>query len=627
MTTTKNLTLQFSGDGTLASGGSLTLGANLSVLGDGSISIGSTVNVGSHHFTVDTQTASGTTINITGPIHASSGGIVSILGQQTVTIGAVIDPPTTLTLSSLDDVVVNAAVQAINTVTVSAGEDGTGGFTIGAAGSLEATAPAGTIGITTGTTSGNVALGGTMVANGMSIITAGTVNQTGGIIIGSTLGISSGGSLSMNQNNAVNTVAMAVSGAGNSVSYTNNNSPLTIGTVGSINGITTSGGNVLVDAASISITQPISVGAATVRLLSGSGVTESGSGTISASALGVRAAGDVTLTGNNSTPTFAADNSNISSVVKYSSSGSITLGTVGASGTFGATSGIITLGGDVLLKAGTSVAVNQPISASTGTVRLVALNGGISQGAAPITAAALGVRATDDVLLDTAGNDVNTFAAFNSGAGKQIRFADVDDLAVGAITADGANFAATSGVITTGGPVLVSAGAGLAINTAVSGNGGVSLSGVGVTQSSASTVDGGSGLVVIDAGNGAVNLAGVVTTTSSSASAVQIANATTTVLGDTVALAGGLDIAGATGNVTQNTGTIIQVNRVSVDTGGSVTLDKSNAIDQVLAMTSSGGLIVNDSGGGLVVTGPISNGAGDFDSNESERRSGVAGRA
>ena len=64
--------------------------------------------------------------------------------------------------------------------------------------------------------------------------------------------------------------------------------------------------------------------------------------------------------------------------------------------------------------------------------------------------------------------------------------------------------------------------------------------------------------------------------------------------------------------MTQNTGTIIQVNRLSVDTGGSVTLDKSNAIDQVLAVTSSGGLTVNDSGGGLIVSGPISNGAGDL---------------
>jgi hypothetical protein len=129
---------------------------------------------------------------------------------------------------------------------------------------------------------------------------------------------------------------------------------------------------------------------------------------------------------------------------------------------------------------------------SSGTVRLVAGNGTVSQtGASPITAAALGVRATDDILLDTAANDVNTFAAFNSGATKQIRFADVDDVAVGSISADGANFAATSGVITTGGPITVVAGGGLALNANVSGSS-LSLSGVGVTQNSASTVDGGS---------------------------------------------------------------------------------------------------------------------------------------
>jgi hypothetical protein len=98
VTTTKNLTLQFSGDGTLASGGSLTLGANLSVLGDGSIAIGATVNAGAHNFTVDTQTASGTTINITGPIHAPAALDGDDKGQRTVTIRAAIDPPSTCRL-------------------------------------------------------------------------------------------------------------------------------------------------------------------------------------------------------------------------------------------------------------------------------------------------------------------------------------------------------------------------------------------------------------------------------------------------------------------------------------------------------------------------------------------------
>src|SRR5206468_96504 len=189
-------------------GGSLNLTANLSVVGDGSITIGATVNVASNAFVVDTQTASGTTINITGPIHVT-GGTVSILGQQTVTIGAVIDPPSTLTLSSLDDVVVNAAVQAINTVTVSAGEDGTGGLTIGAGGSLETTAAGGDISITTGTTSGNVALGGAVTSlDTVSITTAGTVNQTAGTISAANLGIDGNGAVTLNQSNSVGTAAV-----------------------------------------------------------------------------------------------------------------------------------------------------------------------------------------------------------------------------------------------------------------------------------------------------------------------------------------------------------------------------------------------------------------------------------
>jgi hypothetical protein len=611
VTTTKNLTLQFSGDGVMAnSAGTLTLGANLTITGTGSIAIAEDVSVGANAFVVDTQTAAGTTISITGPIH-STGGSVSILGQQTVTIGAAIDPPATLTLSSLDDVVVNAAAQALNLITVSAGEDGTGGLTIGAGGSLETTAAGGDITITTGTTSGNVALGGSVTSlDAVSITTAGTVNQTAGTITAASLGVSATGSVTANQANSVGTLGVDVSGLNNTVSFRNGGA-LVIGSASGVDGVSTNDGNVLIDSGQLTINQPILVGNATVRLVSSAGITQGASGTIGGNALGVNAAGNVVLSGNNAVGNFGASNSNAGSSVAYGTIANLTLATVGASGTFSAVSGVSTNAGDVLLRGGTSVDINQPIAAGGATVRIVAVNGTVNQAAAgTITATSLGVRATDDVTLTAAANNVGTLAVNTSGAGNVVSYTDTTGLTIGAVSADGGGiFTATSG-ITGAGPVTIVASGALAVDANVTGTA-VSLSGGGVSQNGSSTVDGGSGLVIVDGNAGTIDMTGTLTTTNATASAVQILNGTTVKLGTISAAGGGLEVAGASSDVTQNVGETISAGSVSVSTGGLVNLGNNNSIGTVLGVSSNGGLTINDVAGGLIVSGPISNGAGD----------------
>src|SRR5207253_2510157 len=135
--------------------------------------------------------------------------------------------------------------------------------------------------------------------------------------------------------------------------------------------------------------------------------------------------------------------------------------------------------GDILLDAGTTLALNAAVNAGTGDARFVA-KGDITQTAAGIiTADELGIRqesaAGGDITL-TENNDVNTFAANNAFAGGTISFLDTDDLTIGSVSASpDALFSATSGVTTNNGDITVTS-TDLTINQAVAaGTGNVLL--------------------------------------------------------------------------------------------------------------------------------------------------------
>jgi len=114
-----------------------------------------------------------------------------------ITVNGSIDP-TTVTLTSNDDITINAAVVATDLITISAGQDGTGSILLANTGSLSVDNVGNTadITMTTGATSGNVTLNGSTSAdhtvtittveniNGAGTITAATVDLNAGTGIG-----------------------------------------------------------------------------------------------------------------------------------------------------------------------------------------------------------------------------------------------------------------------------------------------------------------------------------------------------------------------------------------------------------------------------------------------------------
>jgi len=316
-------------------------------------------------------------------------------------------------------------------------------------------------------------------AGTVRIVSAGTVNATtpNGTVMAAALGVRAGDDVTLNQNNDVDTFAAANSGSGKRVEFKDADD-VTAGSVGAsgpfvaVNGIQTTGnGDVLLDAGSVTINQNINAGGGTVRIVSGGIVNENAaSGTVTAGALGVRAAGDVTLNQNNDVDTFAASVSGAGKKVEFKDSDDATVGAVGANGSFGATTGIATSDGDVLLDTGGKLTINQDIAAGNGTVRVKSAAGVEETGSGKITAAALGVIAADDVTLNN-NNDVHTIAAANSGGGKKVEFKDADDLSVGSVSGSG-SFGAIAGIQTaSNGDALLDAGS-LAISQAIAAGGG-----------------------------------------------------------------------------------------------------------------------------------------------------------
>src|SRR5205814_2090336 len=129
-----------------------------------------------------------------------------------------------------------------------------------------------------------------------------------------------------------------------------------------------------------------------------------------------------------------------------------------AGGSFVNTVGVTTTGnGNVLLNSG-PLTISQAINAGSGIVRLVS-SGSVNEDVATgtITAGSLGVRAGANVTLNQ-GNNVNFFAAANSGSGNKIEYKDAAQVAVGPVAAGG-SFLNTIGITTTGnGDVLLNAG-------------------------------------------------------------------------------------------------------------------------------------------------------------------------
>ena len=110
----------------------------------------------------------------------------------------------------------------------------------------------------------------------------------------------------------------------------------------------------------------------------------------------------------NNVTTLAATVS--SGTITYQDADALTVGSVPVSGNFPATTGVSTTNANVDIKSGGLLTINNDIVAGTGTVYLTS-GAGITEGAAKITAATLGMNAAGTIAVNAATNNVTTLAA------------------------------------------------------------------------------------------------------------------------------------------------------------------------------------------------------------------------
>ena len=350
------------------------------------------------------------------------------------------------------------------------------------------------------------------------LIADGDITQsTSGVIIADELGIRQqsvvGGNVELGDANDVNTVAVRNAFAVGTIVF-NDVDDLTVGRVSNLSldglifdvttGLLTNNGDVLINAdGALSVEQQINSGTASVRLVADGNISQTASGTILAAQLGVRqesSTGSILLGDNNNAGLFTARNLAVAGRIVFNDVDAVIVEAMAAQTidgvTFATTSGVASNNSDVLLDANGALTINQQIQTGTADVRLIA-DGTVSQSSAGlITAASLGVRqesvAGGQVLLGD-GNDVNELSIVNLAAGGRITFHDIDELTIANVASqsiDGVSFAASSGLSTNNGNVLIDAGGAISVNQRITaGSANVRLLVTGdITQSTTGTI-------------------------------------------------------------------------------------------------------------------------------------------
>ncbi len=445
-----------------------------------------------------------------GTVRLASGATVFQAGSGTITAGALgVRASGTVSLP-----LANSTPGTLTAMTLAA-DAGTGDFqinlpdrdlvigSVGASGGLFAA----TSGITT-------------TGTARFVVPAGGVTQSAPIVAGS-LGVRSADAISLtNASNNVGILAIDVINAAQPVAFRDTDG-FTVGSVGptgifaQTNGVITAGDvSLRAGAGTLQIDRTIDVGgSADIRLVSGQGVSQATTPgeAIIARAMGVNAAGDVLLlNADNDVATFAGTTS--AGVLKIIDRSGLDVGSLAAdTNGFALTNGMTTSGGDGLIDTTGPLSIEQSINVGSGTMRIVTTGGVTQDPGTSLTAAALGVVAGGDVVLDEASNNVDAVAGLNSGVGSAFTLVSTGPLAVGTVNfdTDDGNFPSTTGITTTNGPVsLTSIGGTQSVNEAIdSGSGGVLLSAGGVVTINA-PVNAAAGAVRITTTAGGVNQTG-----------------------------------------------------------------------------------------------------------------------
>lgn len=200
------------------------------------------------------------------------------------------------------------------------------------------------------------------------------------------------------------------------------------------------------NAGTLNVTAAIDLSAApsipTLTLRSGGAITEmANTGTLKVSQLAINSVGPATLNNMNQVAFLAANITGVSNNLEFKDSLFNTATNLQIDTVDGITG--ITDDPTICMAAGDLV-LNTAINAGTGTVRLEADNGAVSEAnnTAIITAANLGVLATKGISLDAALNAVTGTFAANGGAAGNVKFKDdatkgmVDTLTIGTVAKD-----------------------------------------------------------------------------------------------------------------------------------------------------------------------------------------------
>ncbi len=447
----------------------------------------------------------------------------------------------------------------------------------------------------------------------------------------------------------VSNLAMNVADATENARFTSTGA-LTVNTVDGTVGVTVNGGDLnLESAATLDFQQAADAGTGTIRLETAGAITQAAAGTITAGALGIESGGAVTLTQDNDADNLAATVGGGNGFA-YQDVDDVTVTTVAAGQSFAAdVDGITTVGADICLRPDGTLAIQQPIAAGVGIVRINEATGGgtvdVTQTAAgTITAAELAVVVPgQSVALNTADNDVDTLA----GQAADFAFNDVDTYALGNVS-DGAFCVGFNGLDVTN---ICLSGTDVTVDSAINTTGTVRINSTGtvtqtqtitaselgiyatdtVTLELANDVDtlaaevtgSGSGFrfndiddVTVDTVTQGACLPNDVTGITTNDGDVCIETATTLDFQQAVAAGAGvvrLDVPGA---ITQAAAGTITAGSLGIDSDAAVTLDQANDVDTLAADLSggAGGFQFNDADGFTV--GSVTAGgclAGDVD--------------
>ena len=608
--------------------GIVTGGNNLTVQTGGTLTISNSINVGAGNISLNsagavtqgsgkTITAAGLELLGAGPFTLADGGndvttlaanttgAISYRDSSGFAIGTVNSTSgvntggTNLTLQSGGAVTQSQAITALGLELL-----GTGSYTLTNAANNVTTLAANTtasisyrdtnalsvgtvnstIGITTGGNDIVLQTGGTLTldnsinagAGNATLNSSGAVSQgAGDTITAAGLELLGAGPFTLTDaNNNVGSLAANTTGV---ISYRDLNG-FSIGTVNSTNGIAT-GGN-------------------TLTLRSGGAVTQTQA--ISASGLELLGTGPYTLTNSGNDVTILA--ANTAGAVSYRDTNALVVGTVNT------TIGVVTGGNNFSLQTGGTLTLSNSINAGAGNATLNSA-GAVTQGAGnTITASGLELLGSGPFTLTDSGNDISTLAASTTGV---ISYRDANGFSVGTVNS-------TSGIATSGNNLTLRAGAAVTQTQAITASG-LELLGSGpytltnanndVSSLAASTT----GAISYRDLNG-FSIDTINTTTGISTGGNNLTLQSGGAVTQTQALAAStLELLG-TGSYTL-TNSANNVATLAVNTAGSVSYRDTNAlsvgtVNTTVGITTGGNNLTLQTGGTLTLNNVIAAGAG-----------------